>query len=329
MSETLNSVTNKLIDKYDTKYNNLVVGATDLESSIMNKEELIVKENELSNQKDFYIRNLIWGMLFAFLFMIIFIALGMKKISMGMFIFGLIVLIIIYSIIYYYPIYIAKLQDKKQLFLKSLAENEYSDENNYKCPSGTKYIGSNNLSGVDEVDFDQLSSYNMPVTTDMNSQYNLWKFGRLPADLYTTDQNYNKLYEKFENMPIYRHNDGMGPTSGDINTNRTNGVQIDSELLYTPPDKYVYPQQQIRSISAGGTKFSTYYKCRWNGDSNSINQKLPFPHDKQGTITTEKYSSIPCNHLPNYELEKRYICNQEPISTNIDGLVANKSCQEI
>ena len=77
--DTLNNITNKLLLKYDSDFQHKYNTTNDLNSGIMNKEELIKMNIDGSHQKDKIISCLKYGIVFLIIFSITFVLFGMKK----------------------------------------------------------------------------------------------------------------------------------------------------------------------------------------------------------------------------------------------------------
>jgi hypothetical protein len=138
--------------------------------------------------------------------------------------------------------------------------------------------------------------YEQP-TLNTDPQLNVWQYGDIPTDLYTTPQNpASTFYSNQPNIPIYKNT----------------------------------LQEQIEDMPAStfGTTYpsSTYYQCQWNGSNlnkgvqNMNNAGLP-------NIETNTYSSIPCSYRPNFTETARYICTQNP--NNLSSSQFNQVCNNV
>jgi hypothetical protein len=92
---TLGSINNKLLYKYNEKFNQLYKKILYLDEFIINKEELIYKENDESLSKEYTIVLL---RTFLYIYLIIILYSGLLKI--GIFTFDLYVFLLIITVIY-------------------------------------------------------------------------------------------------------------------------------------------------------------------------------------------------------------------------------------
>jgi hypothetical protein len=276
MENNVNNITNELILKYDNKFNELYDKKLDIDQSIMNKEELIVRINDEINNKSYTISVLQYSLLFSILLGVAIILYGLKKIQSSNLILIFIILLLIYLLTIYFGVY-------HKIYLHNLGKglrsvkvkmDEYKADllgmvTDYTCPSSCPPI-------VAPEDSDIISSYNS-VTLKTNPQLDVWKYGDIPTDLWTS----NKLKGSnfYENVTIPNYNETL------------------EEQIYNAPKPFfgtTYPN-------------STFYKCKWLGGDN--NNGLP-------NLDNKKYSSIPCSYRPNYSEEERYICSKDPNKIN-------------
>ena len=276
--DNLNTITNDLLLKYDQKFNDYYDKINFLNSSIMNKEQIIIKTYEHINNENITILYLKYGILFAFLISILFIFYGLKKIKLNIFIIGLVILIILYIIIIYLSI-------KKMVSITNFEKNlrnlkvnmaDYINDKlektfKYSCPSDctTEEHKSDNGNGDDSL---LIKTYQQP-TLKTDNQDNVWKYGDIPADVYTS--------------------------------NKINPSDFYSTKQYIP--KFTNIQSEIDGNEAGpffgtNTNYKTYYKCKWNGVNNG-----GLPNNENSVYTT-----IPCNYRPNFIENSRYICKKDP-----------------
>ena len=122
-------------------------------------------------------------------------------------------------------------------------------------------------------------SENVPIL-NIDPQTNVWKYGDIPDDLYTSYKLPPSAFFKTpNNIPLYN-------------------VTSEEEAENRPKSKFgsTYPM-------------STYYKCKWNGDINNT-----------GGLSSEdgKYSSIPCSYKSNYSEEGKYICMDNPNKVGLE-----------
>ncbi len=291
MSATsLNDITNQLLLKYDEKYNDYYNKLSNINSSIMNKEQLILKENDIIESKDNYINVLKLGLLFVVLFGVATIFFAINKISKGQYIGTIILLIIIYIGILYYVVYIRyylySIKNEMNSIgvqMKDYALSELSNVgvSSYTCPTTCTTIGSNSNNNNNAVNTNLISQYSTP-TLNIDNQNNVWQYGNIPAGGYISDDvSIQQFYTNPTNIPNY----------------------------YNPDNS---PQQSF------GTTYpaTIYYKCDWMGPDNTPG--LP-------NTESQTYSTIPCSYRQNYVETGRYICNTDP---NVDG-ISFPNCDDV
>jgi hypothetical protein len=286
----LNNVTNDLILKYDENFNELYDKKLNIDSSIMNKEELIIKENDEITNKNNTLTILQYTNIAIILFGFILISYGLGKIDMKKLLIYTIFLIFIYLLVIIFTIYIhitSRNILKNILGVKvQMAEyidNIISNEIDHVCPG--KCYDNPNIR-IDSIG--SISGYVQP-TLRTDSQLDVWKYGDLPTNLYTTPENPGSDFYSNIDIPNYRTTD----------------------------------EEKIKNMAKPSfdTSFpsSTYYKCKWNGDVTN-NGDLP-------NIENNKYSSIPCSYRPNFTEIGRYICNKNP--NNLSNEMVKSVCDNV
>ena len=260
----LNNTTNDLLLQYDTKFNDLYNKKVRFDSSITNKEEIIIKENdEIANKENtiFILQYLILLIIFFGIALVLF-ALG--KIDYQKLIIITIILIIIYIIIYY-RVQLNNVKQKVKVDMATYISNVIENELPYKCPAKCSATSASTAPTTNLI-----QGYEQP-TLKTDPQLNVWQYGDMPTDLYTT----SNFYSNYTNIP---------------NFNATSEEQLVNE-----------PK------SAFGTTYptSTYYKCQWlGGDSN----KGDLPNVESNIYSTVPCSYRPnftetgryiCNKDPN------------------------------
>ena len=278
-NNNVNDITNQLILKYDDKFNQLYDENLNINSSIMNKEELIIKINDEINNKNYNIAILQYSIIFSILLGAVIILYGLKKITNSQLIIIIIVLFLIYLLTIYFGVY-------HKFYLHNLGKglrnakvimDEYKADllgvlTDYQCPSTCPPVEDPENPAV-------IQGYSSP-TLRTDPQLNVWQYGDIPTDLWTN--NTLKSSNFYTNYTIPNYN-----------------TTLEEEMANSPK-------------SAFGTSYpnTTYYKCKWLGGDNN-NNGLP-------NIETNTYSSIPCTYRPNYSEDGRYICSKDPnkISTS-------------
>jgi hypothetical protein len=290
MSENNNDITNKLIMKYDEKFDEFYSKIVDIKSSISNKEELIIKINNEITYKDNSITVLQYTMVLVILIGVLFILYGMKNLTIGYFIIISTLLFVIYLFFIYYNIYSVSKFAKADQYIKNLnvemktfLYDAINEMNGYKCPVDCEDVH-------DEAPAtDYIQGYNQP-TLNIDPQTNVWKYGDIPMDGWT---NIDRPGSDF-----YTNQDGIKNYSVTDDENENNSPKAAFSTTYPK---------------------STYYKCEWlGGNSNTKSGGLPNKESIQ-------YSTIPCSYRPNYQEAGRYICLSDP---NKNG-IGNSNCDEI
>ena len=207
---SLNTITNKLIQEYDLSFDKNYNNIVQINSEIQNKEQLIVKTQELILNKERYIillQYIIYYLLsIGFLYLLKFL----KLIKMNEFFILSILLFIIYCIVCYNHIKkyfnlfniklkINALKVNMKDYTKKILENNIGD---YQCPSKCKI----NPEYID--DFTDDDNINSEYQNDNDEQLlkidpslNVWKYGDISMnnDLENLEQKTNEsnLYSSF------------------------------------------------------------------------------------------------------------------------------------
>jgi hypothetical protein len=266
-------ITNELLLKYDQKFNENYNNIIHLNSSIMNKEELILKINDEISNKNNSITILKFTIYLIILIGILFILRSIGKITNGNFILYSICLFIAYLIFIYYNIYSTfnsinaeKIIKNLNVDMKNFVYTIVNDIDDLKCPSTCNQISNNPPST------NTIQTYTTP-TLNIDSQANVWKYGDVPSDGFTSPNTPGSaFYSSPTNIPYYR------VTNEEINENEPK-----------PFFGTTYPK-------------TTYYKCEWSGGN--LNYGLP--------NSEPTYSTIPCSYRENYIEKERYICSKDP-----------------
>ena len=274
----LNSVTNDLLSQYDEKFNELYNTRVKIDSSIMNKEELIIKENDEIQLKDNRITILQYTIGLIILFGVLLILNALGKIDFKKMIILTIILIIIYLIVIYFSVYYkltlynaGKILRNTKVEMDKYITTVVEENNPYQCP--TDCPANNPTEPVPAI-----QGYRQPVL-NIDPQLNVWKYGDLPENLYTTPENPGSTY--------YSNYDTTAP----------NYRSTDAEKKNNEPHPAFDTTHPL----------STYYKCSWLGENN--NTGSIGGDDNQ---TTNMYSTVPCSYRPNFTEIGRYICKSDP-----------------
>ena len=283
----LNNVTNDLILKYDENFNQLYDKKLGINSSIMNKEELIIKENDEINIKNNTLTILQYTNIAIILFGVLLIRYGLGSFDMKQLLIYTTILIIIYVLVIIFTIYIHITSQNviKNINGVKVQMGEYidtviADKLDYSCPAtctNNPTVSANTILG-----------YAQP-TLRTDPQLDVWQYGDIPTDLYTSPKTPGSKFYSNQNIPNYR-----------------------STLEEQTQDM---PQQFFNSTYPS----STYYQCQWNGGA-SNNGDLP-------NVENNKYSSIPCSYRPNFTETARYICTKNP--NNLSDTEFKGSCSNV
>jgi len=279
-NDTLNNITNELLLKYDDNFNTLYNKRIFLNSSIMNKEELINKINDEIYIKEITIVKLYYLIILVILYSILFIGYGMKKIKIKALLGLYIILLLIYLFIINYAIYylldiagIEKSYSKLKVKMSEYIDNKIAQGDNYKCPADCPPNETQSAG-------DTLYGSQQTTTLKTDPQLDVWQYGDIPVDVWTSNSKQANMFYKNVNIPNYN--------------------ATPQEELANEPKPFF------------GTNFprSTYYKCQWNGGQQN-NVSMP-------GIETNEYSSIPCSYRPNFTENAKYICKENPNTSTAD-----------
>ncbi len=272
--DSLNDITNELLLKYDDNFNTLYNKKLYLNSSIMNKEELINKINDEIYIKEINIVKLNYLIILVILYSILFIAYGMKKINIKALLGLYLILLLIYLFIVNYAIYyilnisgVEKSYNKMKVQMSEFIDNKIANGDNYKCPADC-------TTNDEQEPGDTIYGYNQP-TLKTDPQLDVWQYGDIPVDVWTSNTKQSKMfYKNYQDIPNYN--------------------ATPQEELANQPKPFF------------GTNFprSTYYKCQWNGGERN-NISMP-------SMEKSEYSSIPCSYRPNFTENAKYICKENP-----------------
>jgi hypothetical protein len=178
---SLNSVTNDLLLKYDENFNELYNRILSLNTSITNKEEVLVKERLEMKNKDLNIEYLYSAIIFILLLCPLLIAHATNKIDTKKLIVSIILLLLL-LLLYCYILYnrsiqvpsfvkkaLVNMEDLSSSLVKQTFKNPYSCPAN--CPSTT----------VEEESVPSTHNFgsNIPIapTLNIDPQNNVWKDG--------------------------------------------------------------------------------------------------------------------------------------------------------
>jgi hypothetical protein len=181
MSSSLSSVTNDLLLQYDENFNELYNKILSLNTSITNKEEVLVKQRLEMKNKDLSIEYLYSAIIFVLLLCPLLIAHATNKIDTTKLIVCIIILLLL-LFIYFYILYKRSIQVpsfvKKALVnmgdLSSSLVNQ-TFKNPYTCPANCPAIGTEEESAPSSTNIG--SNIITSPTLNTDPQNNVWKDG--------------------------------------------------------------------------------------------------------------------------------------------------------
>lgn len=312
-STDINSVTNDLLLKYDKKFNELYNVKLKLNSSITNKEELIIQLNDNNENNDLIIALLKWLLSVFTVLILLYFFYKLKVFSLNTItlLFILIVLVYIFYGYNIYKTYSANMFDKQLLSMK-VNMNPYAVEISNLIPQEEAQIKqkckaacpSGQTKNPDKKSDTRTNSSVINNTLKTDSQLNVWEYGDIPDDLWNG-----------------KHIDPITHIS-------SNNITSEFTSQYDSTFNQKFNSYDLNNITNPKARFGTtspsmtYYKCNWMGDKNDDNNTYPF---KSKLI----YSSIPCEYKPNYTESGRYICKKNPNSDSINNSNFKDFCDDV
>jgi hypothetical protein len=186
-NNNLNNVTNELLLKYDDKFNRQYNKIVSINSSIMNKEEIINRINEEINNKNIKIDVLKYLVIYVLIICGSFILYGLKKINLTILIIIIVLFFIFFGTLIYFnvknkiPLSIIQKEFKGLVVdMKSLDNRHKNSLKEYECPSTCSPITKESPKR------DIINGYASP-TLNIDPQTNVWKYGDIPVDSYKGD----------------------------------------------------------------------------------------------------------------------------------------------
>jgi hypothetical protein len=181
MPTSLNSVTNDLLLKYDENFNELYNRILSLNTSVTNKEEILVKERLEMKNKDLNIEYLYSVIIFVLLLCPLLIAHATKKIDTSkliVYILLLLLLLLLYCYILYnrsiqVPSFVKKALVNMGDLSSSLVKQTF--KNPYTCPADCPVITTEEESAPTSDNFG--TNITIAPTLNTNPQNNVWKDG--------------------------------------------------------------------------------------------------------------------------------------------------------
>jgi hypothetical protein len=254
MSVSLNNVTNDLLLKYDENFNELYDKILSLNTSITNKEEILVKERSEMKNKDLRIEYLYSVIIFVLLLCPLLIAHATNKIDTGKLIVGILILLLL-LLLYCYILYKRSIEMssfvKKALvnmgdLSSSLVKQRF--KNPYTCPAECPAIAvEEEESAPTSANFGSTITTSPTLNTD--PQNNVWKDGNRQ---YTKPTNENSL-------TYYQCNWLGGNINGNSlpiqDTNKYSTIPCTYKQNYTQVGKYICKTDPNKNGIENCTKF--------------------------------------------------------------------------
>jgi hypothetical protein len=189
-SVSIKDTTNELLIKYDESFNKNYNKNLFIDSTIMNKEEILNKINDEIFNKDMTILILQYTALFVFLIGVIFIAYGFKKINLKNFIIISVILFIIYLLVITFKVYYSISIENTEKNIRNLSvqmatyiDSSIDKNNPYRCPA--KCDKKSSTYSTSPVLTNRIDS----PTLNIDPQTNIWENGDVPSDLYISPYN--------------------------------------------------------------------------------------------------------------------------------------------
>jgi hypothetical protein len=244
----LDTVTNKLLLKYDDKFNELYNEKMEIDKEIMNKEEIFIQLNEEMDDKEKQIRSLQIILLALFVLSILLILYVNRQLLWPQYWILTLFFLILFSVLFYLAV-LRQVQKKiiKAADMVGKGMKDYIQRKipNWKCPSNCE---SNTQEEEDEVSVDVLrAEYGVSSTLRTDSQNNVWRYGDVPTDLYTSEEG-----APYPDMDIPNYAD-----PGNI------------------------PQPFFRGLK---DNYLTYYQCSWMGGD--VNDIVPSSKNRENTFSS-------------------------------------------
>ena len=190
----VNTITNQLLLKYDDSFNKLYNKKLNIDSSIMNKEEIIIKENNEILRKDNIITKLNYSIILLISLIFLIVLYGLNIISNILFIILCSIFLVIFFINY------IRINSSNKVFTNSeIRMDKYLEKKtkDYKCP-----VKCSNKPGQPIVNPNLINGYAQP-TLNINPQLNVWKDGDIPESLWTSTKHPANKYYSNQNIPNY------------------------------------------------------------------------------------------------------------------------------
>lgn len=273
----LNNVTNKLLNEYEKKFNENYNDIVQLDSTIQNKDQLILQTNEVILYKERNIIILQYLLYFSICVFILSILLSNNIIKSNIFILLCLVLFVILGISCY--IHVAKqfsyiniqiklegLKVAMATYAQKLKQNKIPP---YQCPTGCESENDDSSNSEDNSGNTFNYTNKEGASLKIDPSLNVWKYGSVPIrKVYNIEGEFEYLSEE--------------------------------DQLQTNPKPFFgtsYPQ-------------TIYYQCKWLGNTTDKNM----PNNMRSS--SSKYSTIPCTYRPNNTEEARLFCQKDPNNLN-------------
>jgi hypothetical protein len=245
----LNEVTNRLLVKYDDKFNDLYNEKIDIDQAILNKEEIFIQLNDDMEEKEKQIQTLQIILTTVFLLSILLILYLNRTLAWTQYWILTLFIILSCGILLYIAVIrrveknIIKAAD---LIGKGMKDYVQTRIPNWKCPSDCEVNIETEEEGIEPPDVVRVQG-GVSTTLRTNSQNNVWRYGDVPTDLYTSEEG-----APYPDMDVPNYADPQN-----------------------------IPQPFFRGLK---DNYLTYYQCSWMGGD--VNDVIPSSKNRENTFSS-------------------------------------------
>ena len=288
----LNNVTNQLLNEYDLKFNQNYNDIVQLDSTIQNKDQLILQTNEVILYKERNIIILQYLLYFSICFFILSILFSNQIIKSNVLIILSIILFIILGIACY--IHVARqfsyinIQNKLEgvkvamvTYAQKLKDNKIPE---YECPSNCETDNSNSSSDEESNDSNFNYSSKESSSLKIDPSLNVWKYGSVPV------RNVFNIEGEFE----YLSEDESTNPRPFFGTSYPQTIYYQCKWLGNKSDK-----NMPKNMRSGSTKYSTI-PCNYR--PNNTEEARLFCQKDPNNLTSEQIQEY-CQIYDNYQEE--------------------------
>lgn len=190
VKKALNNITNKLLQEYDLNFNKNYNNIVQLNSEIQNKEQLIIKTEELTLFKERYIIILqyfiyyLLSLIILGLFYVLKIIKSKEFLFLALFLFFIFTYLCYQHIKNYFNLYTIKtkinaLKINMKDYAKKLLENNIQG---YKCPSKCENKPNDDINPETDTDSEFIDNLDDNQLLKIDPSLNVWKYGDVPIN---------------------------------------------------------------------------------------------------------------------------------------------------